>query len=1166
MSPRSSFAAFLGVLVLAALTIDRTALQAEGQTPLTWSGSTNNTWSLTSGVQNWNLNGVIGSPASYSDSSALTFDDTAVPGSTNILIDAGTTVQPSSLVFNNDVLVYSISGGSIGGAATTVAVNNGGLVIFDNANTYGGGTTITSGTLQLGNGAVSGSVVGNISVAGMLAFDNAAAQTFGGVISGGGVIDLMAPNLVVLTSANSGFTGATTISAGTLQLGNGATIGSVAGSISNSGVLAFNNPSAQTFSGAITGNGQLAKSGAGVLWLTASDNYAGGTTISAGTLMLANANAVQGSSVAVNVAGGLAFATSGVTYNLGGLSGASNFPLTAVGGGGLTVNFDGAGSTTYSGIMSGSGGLALSSGSLTLTAYNTYLGGTNVTGGTLVLADTANTGPSVVGSGNLTIGAGGLVVAGVNSFGDVNASLLVGPAIFINGGVLTGQTSNVHLGNATLTGGTITGAMEYQPHFGVTTLGSSNESVINANTWAMVNSNTFSVTAGSVSNSVDLLVSSTITGGGLSIFKTGNGTMELNGANTFSGPATILAGVLLLGNSNALQDSVATDNVPSGGLAFVSGLGTANVAGLSGSGNIGLADLSGGSLTLNINGGTTASTYAGVLSGIGGLTVTNGVLTVTNSLSNYSGPTSITGGALVLGNTSVLQAPWLSRAVSVSNTGTLGVTAGTAAGEFSAANITTLLALSNVTFVPGTSLGIQVVDPSPFTFNSLSTSISGSEGLNKLGTGTLIIINSGNTYTGPTTITAGTLQLGNGSTSGGLPGNAFLNGGTLAFDDNSSQTFAGTISGAGTLVGSGANTLTLTNSNNFTGTATTISGGTLVLGNPNALQAATVATPSTAGALAFASSGVQYNIGGLQLSSGTVGSFSLTAVSGGSITLNLDGAGTTVYSGTMTGAGALMVSSGSLVLNNFSTFTGGTIINGGTLALDTNNGEGTVPGPITVNQGGTLNMLITNATGFGSTKSIPRININGGQVVNSSGNNEGQGVLFNFTAGTLSSTGGQITFNTTQTGSAGAGIATNSSSATALNSPTGPPRGHFGHHGGRGDHIERRRPPSYRRDRGRRRTGFQAGRRFDGDHREQDLHRRNDDRGRHPADRRRPRHQRRDLVCLVCRHQQRDLGLHGHRQPDLRRRDQRHRRDRPEGRRRRNAHRGQHFHRQHPHQ
>ena len=168
----------------------------------------------------------------------------------------------------------------------------------------------------------------------------------------------------------------------------------------------------------------MAKSGAGALWLAASDSYAGATTISAGTLMLANANAVQGSSVAVNVtAGGLAFATSGVTYNLGGLSGSGSFPLTAAGGGSLTVNFDGAGSTTYSGIMSGSGGLALSSGALTLTAYNTYVGGTNVTGGTLVLADGANTGPSVVGSGNLTIGPGGLVVASAaNSFGDVNAA------------------------------------------------------------------------------------------------------------------------------------------------------------------------------------------------------------------------------------------------------------------------------------------------------------------------------------------------------------------------------------------------------------------------------------------------------------------------------------------------------------------------------------------------------------------------------------------------------------------------------------------------------------------------------------------------------------------------------------------------------------------------
>ena len=156
MIRRDSCLMLLGVLVLALVApgLIGTGPQADGQTPaLTWSGSTDNSWSLTNGFQNWNANGAIGSPASYSDGSALTFDDTAVPGNTNVLIDAGTVVQPYSLVFNNTVLAYSFSGGAIGGAAT-VTLNGTAGVVFYNANTYTGGTSITSAELlQLASGA-----------------------------------------------------------------------------------------------------------------------------------------------------------------------------------------------------------------------------------------------------------------------------------------------------------------------------------------------------------------------------------------------------------------------------------------------------------------------------------------------------------------------------------------------------------------------------------------------------------------------------------------------------------------------------------------------------------------------------------------------------------------------------------------------------------------------------------------------------------------------------------------------------------------------------------------------------------------------------------------------------------------------------------------------------
>ncbi len=246
-------------------------------------------------------------------------------------------------------------------------------------------------------------------------------------------------------------------------------------------------------------------------------------------------------------------------------------------------------------------------------------------------------------------------------------------------------------------------------------------------------------------------------GSTLSFTKTGNGVEVLSGANNFTGATTISGGTLEMANSNALQATIVTDNVTSNGLTFLAGLGTANIGGLSGSGNIALADLSGGSLTLNVNGtSTSTTTYSGALSGIGGLNNGGGTLVLTNSSSNYSGPTTISGGALVLGNTSVLTSAWQhSGSISVTGAGsTFAVQGGTAVGEFSPGNIA--VAASNVSFGAGTNLGIQVTDAAPFT---LTNPISGAQGLVKYGAGTLAM-SATSTYTGRTTIAAGTVLLG----------------------------------------------------------------------------------------------------------------------------------------------------------------------------------------------------------------------------------------------------------------------------------------------------------------------------------------------------------------------------------------------------------------------
>ena len=138
--------------------------------------------------------------------------------------------------------------------------------------------------------------------------------------------------------------------------------------------------------------------------------------------------------------------------------------------------------------------------------------------------------------------------------------------------------------------------------------------------------------------------------------------------------------------------------------------------------------------------------------------------------------------------------------------------------------------------------------------------------------------------------------------------------------------------------------------------------------------------------------------------------------------------GTGFSSAVISGSGGLVVSAGSVTLNQLNAYTGGTVVNGGTLALATNNTTGCIRGNLTVNAGGTVNLLLANATGYGGTTGV--INtayINYGQIINSSGGNEGQDTSFNLTGGTMSSTGGDYTFNL-----AGVSITSNSTNVSSV--------------------------------------------------------------------------------------------------------------------------------------
>jgi autotransporter-associated beta strand protein len=263
-------------------------------------------------------------------------------------------------------------GGSGGSLASLVKVGTGTLTLAG-ANTYTGGTTINAGTLQLGNGGASGSILGNVVNNAIFAINRSDVFTFGGVISGTGAFQ-------------QNGAGTTTINAGTLQLGNGGASCSIAGDLVNNGVFAINRSDMLTFGGVISGTGAFQQNGTGTTTLTGSNTYTGGTALNAGTLAVGS-NTALGTSA-------LAFA-SGTTLQAAanGLSLANAMTLS----GADTVDTQ-TNALTLSGTISGSGGLTkIGSGVLTLSGANTYSGGTTLAAGTLSLANN-----QALGSGALT--------------------------------------------------------------------------------------------------------------------------------------------------------------------------------------------------------------------------------------------------------------------------------------------------------------------------------------------------------------------------------------------------------------------------------------------------------------------------------------------------------------------------------------------------------------------------------------------------------------------------------------------------------------------------------------------------------------------------------------------------------------------------------------------
>jgi autotransporter-associated beta strand protein len=658
-----------------------------------------------------------------------------------------------------------------------------------------------------------------------------------------------------------------------------------------------------TIAGVISGaDSKLNKNGAGTLTLSGVNTYSGGTTINAGTLKLGMFNALVNTS-AVTVAGG--------SYDLGGFSTVTNGVITmssgALSNGTLVgASYKFSGGTVYAN-LAGTGALTNSSGTTLLSGANTYSGGTLISAGTLklgTLAAAANAGTVMIAGGMYELGGltavtngaitmssgvlsnGTLVGASYTFSGGTNYAVLAGPgALTNNSGTTTLSSANTFTGGVTLNSGTlnlnnnsalggtagsftINGGTLGNTSGGVRTNLNNNPITINGDFTANVISNSLDLGTGAVSLGTAPGTSRTLTvnGWGLtlggsvadgdtanSLIKAGGGTLALAGANTYTGPTLITAGTLQLGNG-----------------------------GTSGSLLPGSALTNNGTLAFNRSNAITQGVhFASVIVGSGAVTKLGAGTLVLTGANSYTGLTTISEGVLNLQNATALGAT--DAGATVANNARLELQGGiTVAGE-----ALTITGQGGAAFYNGAlnSKSGSNTWAGPITLGGTSTRIGAEAGATLHVSGPIdsggnnygvifrpgdmtatVMVSGVNTYVGDTTILGGLVQLAGGDDrlptgtklrfgANNVSGSLDLNGcnqevagltvvsGTVNFLTNSAaaastltvytsngapSTFSGKLGGNLALTKAGADVLTLSGVNSYSG-GTTISGGTLAL-------------------------------------------------------------------------------------------------------------------------------------------------------------------------------------------------------------------------------------------------------------------------------------------------------------------------------------------------
>ena len=431
--------------------------------------------------------------------------------------------------------------------------------------------------------------------------------------------------------------------------------------------------------------------------------------------------------------------------------------------------------------------------------------------------------------------------------------------------------------------------------------------------------NTLSGTAGAqvllgghnliLNQTADATFAGVINGAG-GLIKNGTNIQSLTGDNTYTGDTVVNAGSLGIGNGGT----------------------TGSIAG-----NL----VNNATVTFNRSNG---STYGGAISGTGHLYKQGaGSLTLTGAHA-YTGTTSIYAGTLAVGMGGLLSA---SSMIRLDGTGRLDIS-----GSGSDQTITALAGGAGTQVLLG---GHNLIINPPFN-TSFAGVMSGAGGLIKNGTGTLTLTGD-NTYTGDTVVSAGTLFIGNGGTTGSIAGN-IVNNAEVYIDRSDDSTYSGAISGTGILIKQGAGTLTLTGAHANTG-FTYIDGGTLAVGMGGSLSASSTILLNGSGRLDISGSGSDQSIV-------TLGGAAGTQVLLGGHNLILDPMHSGTFTGVISGAGGLIKNGlSSQVLTGENIYTGDTVVNAGSLVIGNGGTTGSLAGNL-INNGYVVFSRRNNSTYSGA--------------------------------------------------------------------------------------------------------------------------------------------------------------------------------------------------------